>query len=82
MVIRREIAEKHPWTVLNLLKAYDQANAIADRQRIAHVEYHVAAGADFGGGRQGAARAGDPARHQGQPQDARDRRASIRTSRA
>jgi 4,5-dihydroxyphthalate decarboxylase len=44
MVIRREIAEKHPWTVLNLLKAYDQANAIADRQRIAHVEYHVWAG--------------------------------------
>jgi len=41
MVIRREIAEKHPWTVLNLLKAYDQANEIANRQRIAHFEYHV-----------------------------------------
>jgi 4,5-dihydroxyphthalate decarboxylase len=45
MVIRREIAEKHPWTVLNLLKAYDQASEIADRQRIAQVEYHVATGA-------------------------------------
>jgi 4,5-dihydroxyphthalate decarboxylase len=44
MVIRREIAEKHPWTVLNLLKAYDQANELANRQRIAHVEYHVWAG--------------------------------------
>ena len=30
MVIRREIAEKHPWTVLNLLKAYDKANEIAE----------------------------------------------------
>jgi 4,5-dihydroxyphthalate decarboxylase len=44
MVIRREIAEKHPWTVLNLLKAYEAANEIANRQRIAHVEYHVWAG--------------------------------------
>jgi 4,5-dihydroxyphthalate decarboxylase len=44
MVIRREIAEKHPWTVLNLLKAYDKANEIANQQRIAHVEYHVWAG--------------------------------------
>lgn len=44
MVIRREIAEKHPWTVLNLMKAYDRAAAIADQQRIAQVEYHVWAG--------------------------------------
>ena len=44
MVIRREIAEKHPWTVLNLLKAYDKANEIANQQRIAQVEYHVWAG--------------------------------------
>src|SRR5262245_45270302 len=44
MVIRREIAEKHPWTVLNLLKAYDKANEIANQQRIAHVEYHVWSG--------------------------------------
>ena len=27
MVIKREIAEKHPWAVLNILKAFDQANA-------------------------------------------------------
>ena len=44
MVIRREIAEKHPWTVLNLLKAFDQANEIANRQRIEHVQYHIWAG--------------------------------------
>ena len=44
MVIRREIAEKHPWTVLNLLKAYDKANEFANQQRIAQVEYHVWAG--------------------------------------
>jgi 4,5-dihydroxyphthalate decarboxylase len=44
MVIRREIAEKHPWTVLNLLKAYDRANEIANRQRMEHVQYHVWAG--------------------------------------
>jgi 4,5-dihydroxyphthalate decarboxylase len=44
MVVKREIAEKHPWVVLNLLKAYDRANAIADAQRMEHVDYHVAAG--------------------------------------
>jgi 4,5-dihydroxyphthalate decarboxylase len=45
MVVRREIAEKHPWVVLNLLKAFDKANAVADEQRMVHVDYHVAAGA-------------------------------------
>jgi len=44
MVIRREIAEKHPWVVLNLYKAFEQANAIANMERLQHVEYHVAAG--------------------------------------
>jgi 4,5-dihydroxyphthalate decarboxylase len=44
MVIRRESAEKHPWVVLNLIKAFDRANDIADRERLEHVEYHVAAG--------------------------------------
>ena len=44
MVIRREIAEKHPWAVLNLYKAFQQANQVADAQRREHVEYHVAAG--------------------------------------
>ena len=44
MVVKREIAEKHPWVVLNLLKAYDKANAIADAQRMEHVDYYVAVG--------------------------------------
>jgi 4,5-dihydroxyphthalate decarboxylase len=44
MVIRRELAEKHPWAILNLLKAFDKANATADVQRIEHVEYHAASG--------------------------------------
>jgi len=45
MVVRREIAEKHPWVVLNLLKAFDKAAAIADAQRMEHADYHVASGA-------------------------------------
>ncbi len=44
MVIKREIADKHPWAVLNLLKAFDRANDIADRERLEHVEYHISAG--------------------------------------
>lgn len=44
MVIKREIAEKHPWAVLNLIKAFDRANDIANRERLAHVEYYIAAG--------------------------------------
>ncbi len=34
MVVRREIAEKEPWVVLNLLKAFDARQR--DRQRAAH----------------------------------------------
>jgi 4,5-dihydroxyphthalate decarboxylase len=45
MVVKREIAEKHPWVVLNLFKAYEKANAIADAQRMEHVQYHVDSGA-------------------------------------
>ena len=44
MVIRKEIAEKHPWAVLNLYKAFERANDMADRERLAHAEYHCAAG--------------------------------------
>ncbi len=44
MVICREIADKHPWTVLNLLKAFEQANDIANRERVEHAEYHLATG--------------------------------------
>jgi 4,5-dihydroxyphthalate decarboxylase len=44
MVIKREIAEKHPWVILNLLKAFDAANAVADRERMEHAEYYFQAG--------------------------------------
>ncbi|HET7763839.1 MAG TPA: PhnD/SsuA/transferrin family substrate-binding protein [Burkholderiales bacterium] len=44
MVIRKEIAEKHPWIVLNLYKAFVRSNEMADRARVEHAEYHRAAG--------------------------------------
>jgi 4,5-dihydroxyphthalate decarboxylase len=44
MVMRREIVERHPWAVLNLLKAFERANEIAERQRLEHAAYHVATG--------------------------------------
>ena len=44
MVIKREIAERHPWAVLNLIKAFERANDIANRERVEHTEYHVATG--------------------------------------
>jgi 4,5-dihydroxyphthalate decarboxylase len=44
MVVRREIADKHPWIVLNLYKAFERANEIADRERAEHAEYYRAAG--------------------------------------
>ncbi|HLH78455.1 MAG TPA: ABC transporter substrate-binding protein [Candidatus Binataceae bacterium] len=44
MVIKRELAQKYPWAILNLLKAFEQANAIANRERLEHVEYHLACG--------------------------------------
>jgi 4,5-dihydroxyphthalate decarboxylase len=44
MVIRKEIAERHPWIVLNLYKAFERANQMADRERVEHVEYYRATG--------------------------------------
>ena len=44
MIVRRSIAEKHPWVVLNLFHAFVAANEIANRQRMQHVDYHIAAG--------------------------------------
>src|SRR5258708_8065392 len=44
MVVKRALAEKHPWVILNLMKAFDRANAIANRQRQDHVADHVATG--------------------------------------
>jgi len=44
MVVKREIAERHPWVVLNILKAFDAANVIAERERMEQAQYHVATG--------------------------------------
>jgi len=43
-VIKREIVEKHPWAVLNLFKAFQQAAELADKRRMAHVGYHLETG--------------------------------------
>ncbi len=43
-VVRRDVAEKEPWVVLNLLKAFQRANEIANAQRREHVDYHLATG--------------------------------------
>ena len=38
MVIKREMHEKHPWAVLNIIKAFNEANAIADRERVVAID--------------------------------------------
>ena len=43
-VVRRDIYEKEPWVVLNLLKAFSKANEIVEAQRVEHAEYHLATG--------------------------------------
>jgi 4,5-dihydroxyphthalate decarboxylase len=45
MVIRRAIAEEHPWAVINIYKAFEEAHAIAERERAQQTEYHVLTGA-------------------------------------
>lgn len=44
MVIKREIAEKHPWVVLNIFKAFEKANEIAEKARMEAVGYHLETG--------------------------------------
>ncbi|HET7160270.1 MAG TPA: hypothetical protein VFI62_14825, partial [Burkholderiales bacterium] len=44
MAVRKSIVDRHPWVVLNLYKAFVQANEIANQHRLEHVEYHLAAG--------------------------------------
>ena len=43
-VVRRDVYEKEPWVAQNLLKAFVEANDIANQRRQQHVEYHLAAG--------------------------------------
>ena len=44
MVIKRQIAEQHPWTIINLFRAFQQAADLADQQRRAYVGYHLETG--------------------------------------
>jgi 4,5-dihydroxyphthalate decarboxylase len=44
VVIKREIAERHPWAILNIFKAFERANSIANEQRMEHVAYHIDTG--------------------------------------
>jgi len=44
MVIKREIVDRHPWTVLNIFKAFVRANEIAERARMEAVAYHLETG--------------------------------------
>jgi len=44
MVVKRALAERHPWIVLNVLKAFERANDIAERERLEHAQYHIATG--------------------------------------
>ena len=45
MVVKREIVEKNPWVVLNLLKAFQRANDIANAERKEHLAYYLETGA-------------------------------------
>src|SRR5205085_12309450 len=42
--IKREIVERHPWVVLNIFKAFQQANERAEKARKEAVEYHLETG--------------------------------------
>jgi 4,5-dihydroxyphthalate decarboxylase len=44
MVMRRELAQKHPWLALNLVKAFNYAARIADAERMEHCDYHFDTG--------------------------------------
>jgi 4,5-dihydroxyphthalate decarboxylase len=44
VVIKREIAERHPWAILNIFKAFERANAIANQQRMEHLDYYFETG--------------------------------------
>jgi 4,5-dihydroxyphthalate decarboxylase len=43
-VVRRDVFEQEPWVALNLIKAFNRANEIADARRIEHVADHLATG--------------------------------------
>jgi 4,5-dihydroxyphthalate decarboxylase len=44
MVMKRSLFVRHPWIVLNVLRAFQEANAIADAERAEHTAYYVETG--------------------------------------
>jgi 4,5-dihydroxyphthalate decarboxylase len=44
MAIKRAVFEKNPWVVLNILKAFIEANDIAEAERREHTAYHFETG--------------------------------------
>jgi 4,5-dihydroxyphthalate decarboxylase len=44
MAVRKSLVDQHPWVVLNLFKAFQRANDLANQQRMEHLEYYFAAG--------------------------------------
>jgi 4,5-dihydroxyphthalate decarboxylase len=44
MVIKKELGERHPWAITNILKAFSAAAVLADRQRVEHAEYYFETG--------------------------------------
>ena len=44
MVVKRTVFEHNPWVVLNILKAFNDANRIAEKERRDHVAYHLETG--------------------------------------
>ena len=44
MVMKREIAEKHPWAILNVYKAFKKANDITTQRRMAQLDEYFETG--------------------------------------
>lgn len=44
MVIKRQVVERNPWAVINILKVFSNANDIAEHERRQHVAYQLETG--------------------------------------
>jgi 4,5-dihydroxyphthalate decarboxylase len=44
MVIRKSLFERHPWVALNVIAAFQEANRIADAERLEQTAYYIHAG--------------------------------------
>jgi 4,5-dihydroxyphthalate decarboxylase len=44
MALKRTVFERNPWVVLNILKAFNDANDIAEAERREHAAYHLETG--------------------------------------